>query len=137
MEKYVDNMNSSQIFWKGNEIGLFKEELMDMGYLYGIMISNDSENAKQFIKLASVLDFKKVMFNAQNGFRAHLKEDTDFLTNVLVMGITEKMELSLKMVVGKQETIDWFIKNIPEEKLLTTKARVNTRFWYKIKSLFK
>lgn len=130
-------MSSSQIIWKGYEIGLFKEESMDMGYIDGKMTSNDSTYAKQFVKLASELDFKTVMLNPQNGFRAHLKDETDFLMNVLVMGITEKMELSLKMIVGKQESIDWFVKNVPEEKLLTTKAIVNTGFWYKIKNLFK
>ncbi len=130
-------MSSSQIIWKGYEVGLFKEESMDMGYIDGKMTSNDSTYAKQFVKLASELDFKTVMLNPQNGFRAHLKDETDFLMNVLVMGITEKMELSLKMIVGKQESIDWFVKNVSEEKLLTTKAIVNTGFWYKIKNLFK
>lgn len=130
-------MSSSQIIWKGYEVGLFKEESMDMGYIDGKMTSNDSTYAKQFVKLASGLDFETVMLNPQNGFRAHLKDETDFLMNVLVMGITEKMELSLKMIVGKQESIDWFVENVPEEKLLTTKAIVNTGFWYKIKNLFK
>ena len=141
-------MSSSQIIWKGNEIGLFKEESMDMGYLDGIMTSNDSTYAKQFVKLASELDFKTVMLNPQNGFRAYLKNDTDFLMNVLVMGITEKMELSLKMILGKQESIDWFLKNVPEEKLLTTtyknnggdsaktKDKNNNKLWSKLKSLW-
>ena len=141
-------MSSSQIIWKGNEIGLFKEESMDMGYLDGIMTSNDSTDAKQFIQLASELDFKTVMLNPQNGFRAHLKDETDFLMNVLVMGITEKMELSLKMIVGKQESIDWFLKNVPEEKLLTTTYKNNggetakknndnkNKIWSKLKSLW-
>lgn len=114
-------MSSSQIIWKGNEIGQFKEESMDMGYLDGKMTTNDSIYAKQFVKLASELDFKTVMLNPQNGFRAHLKDETDFLMNVLVMGITEKMELSLKMIVGKQESIDWFVKNVPEENCLQQK----------------
>ncbi len=130
-------MTTYQLYWKENKIGQFVEESMDMGYLDGKMISNDSEYSNQFIKTASELDLKTVMRNPQKGFRASLKDDTDFLTNVLVMGITEKMELSLKMIIGKQETIDWFNKNVPEEKLLTTKAIVNTGLWHKIKSLFK
>lgn len=141
-------MSTSQIIWKGIKVGLFKEESMDMGYSDGIMTSNDSTYAKQFVKLASELDFKTVMLNPQNGFRAHLKDEAGFLINVLVMGITEKMELSLKMIVGKQELIDWFLKNVPEDKLLTkkcennredfakTKDTNNNKLWSKLKNLW-
>ncbi|WP_405207112.1 hypothetical protein [Aquimarina sp. LLG6339-5] len=125
------------IYWRNIEIGQFAEESMDMSYLDGKMISNDSKNAYQFIKIASELDIKSVMLNPQNGIRATLKDETDFIMNVLVLGLDENMELSLKMIVGKQETIDWYLKNVPEEKLLTTKPIVNTGFWYKIKNMFK
>lgn len=142
------SMNSSQIIWKGNEIGVFEEKSMDMGYLDGVMTSNESIYAQQFVKLASELDYKTIMLNPKSGFRAYLKEETDFITHVLVMGITEKMELSLKMVVGKQEKIDWFIKNVPEERQLTTtykkkgrnsaktKDNNHNKLWSKLKSLW-
>ena len=110
-------MNTYSLYWKNNEIGQFIEESMDMGYLDGKMISNGSENSNQFIKVASELDFKSVMVNPQNGIRAILKDETEFLMNVLVLGVSEKMELSLKMILGKQETIDWYLKNVHEEKL--------------------
>ena len=141
-------MTTYQLYWKQNKIGQFIEESMDMGYLDGIMTSNDSAHAKQFLELTSELNLKTIMLNPQNGFRAHLKDDTSFLMNVLVMGITEKMELSLKMIVGKQETIDWYLKNVPEEKLLTTTYKNNggdsaktknnnsNKLWSKLKGLW-
>ena len=141
-------MKTSNLFWKEIQVGQFIEESMDMGYLDGKLISNDSKSAKSFLDIVSKLEVMSVMENPQNGIRATLKDETNFSMNVLVLGITEKMELSLKMIVGKQETIDWYLTNVPEEKLLTTtyknnggnsaetKNSNNNKIWSKLKSLW-
>jgi len=139
-------MKTSNLFWKEIQVGQFIEESMDMGYLDGKLISNDSKNANLFLDIVSKLEIMSVMGNPQNGIRAILKDETNFSMNVLVLGITEKMELSLKMIVGKQETIDWYLKNVPEEKLLITTYKNNgeksaetknsNKIWSKLKNLW-
>ena len=126
-------MTKYTLFWKNIEIGEYIEESMDMGYLDGKFIDNGSEESKTFIEMVSKFDALSIMKNPQNGIRATLKDESGFLINVLVIGILEKMELSLKMIVGKQETIDWYLKNVPEEKSLTTKEK---KFWSKLRELW-
>ena len=107
-------MNKYKVFWKNHEIGLFEEHSMDMGYLDGIFTPNNSLIAVDFIDKAKKLDEMLVITNPTKGFRALLESEDSQIINVLVIGITSELELSLKWILGKKETLDWFITNISE-----------------------
>src|SRR5690606_8256576 len=109
-----EKMNTYRLYWRNIEIGQFFEETMDMGYVDGIVKINDSSQAKDFIVLASKLDLEIVMDNPLKGLRAVLMDEKEFVTNVLVLGLWENKNLSLKWIVGKDNIIDWFLKNVPE-----------------------
>ncbi len=128
-------MTNYTLFWKDIEVGEFIEESIDMGYLDGKFINNESEEANAFIKMISQFDVKTVILNPRSGIRATLKDKTEFRMNVLVTGLFENMQLSLKMVIGKQEKIDWFLKNVPEEQPVKTPSE--NKFWSKLNNFYK
>ena len=88
MEKYT-------LFWKGDEIGVFEEHSMDMGYLDGKFEPYNSDLAKEFIEKASRLDSRSVMLNPTSGFRAVLKTKDSYKMNVLVLGISSDYKVQL------------------------------------------
>ncbi|MEM9364053.1 MAG: hypothetical protein AAGA43_15535 [Bacteroidota bacterium] len=108
-------MQKHKLFWKGNNIGVFEEHSMDMGYLDGKFEPDNSDLAREFIEKSSNLDMRSVMINPVSGFRALLETKDSYKMNVLVLGISSEYDISLKWINGKQETIDWFITNVPEE----------------------
>ncbi|MDC8004106.1 hypothetical protein POV27_08575 [Aureisphaera galaxeae] len=105
------------IIWKGIEIGVFHNSSMDMGYLDGTFLPNNTTEAQRFITVASSLNPKETMIDPRKSFYAFCKEKDkeNEAFKVIVIGLINNLELCVKWVVGKQEVHDWVEQNVPED----------------------
>lgn len=73
------------IRWRGEDVGSYVIESVDMWYLDGLFIPNNTHMAKEFSDLVKSLKYEEVFLNHNLGILVELSDDKG-LTKALILG---------------------------------------------------
>lgn len=98
--------------WRGEPVGTLTSGQLDMRYLSGNFVPSESESARRFVALASMLDHAAVAARPDNGTQVVLRDGNSIPSGIdaLVLGLRDG-ELALRMVLDKT-AVQWLRDNV-------------------------
>lgn len=100
-----------KIIWRNVDIGRFEVSGVDMWYLEGNWVPNNTKEAESFEALASNFNVAEVWKNPTKGTKIILKSESDAEgIHSLVLSLQNKF-LSVRQVMT-EDAVKWLIKNV-------------------------
>lgn len=93
-------MGKYSVKWRNEEVGSFDVKGIDMWYLEGEFVPNDTALAKEFNDLVKTFDFKKVFKNHKLGTTIEMTNEEGIITSI-VQGYI-KNTFCVRMMTSKE-----------------------------------